>query len=280
MTIKVTALIENRTNHPELTAEFGLSLLVEVEDRRILFDTGSSGAFLRNGEALGVDLTDLDAVVLSHGHIDHCRGLKAMVEGGTLTVPLYVHREFFTDRWWDKSDTEGYLEPTSSGLSVSYLLRNNVKLRALSQPVFQPFPGEEIYLISGFRRTCRFEPLDPLDMIFAGGEFRVDEYRDELVLVIRKEEGLVVITGCAHNGMVNICAHAETLFGAPVVAYIGGTHLVPSPVSRALATAEYVNGSSIRTFAACHCTGAEAYRIFEEKCPSFRQFSTGDSLIV
>lgn len=278
MKVTVTALIENRSQDQALTAEFGLSLLVEAGERRILFDTGSSGAFVDNAQRLGVSLDPLDAVVLSHGHIDHCRGLRRLADTGALVAPLYVHRDFFTDRWWDKTDTEGYLEPTSSGLSMEYLLGRGVKLRAISQSCYQPFPGEELYLISSFRRVCRFEPLDPLDLVFAGGQFRVDDYRDEIALVIRKDEGLVVITGCAHNGPVNICTHAEKLLGAPVTAYVGGTHLAPSPIARAYATAEYVNSSSITTLAACHCTGADAYRAFEEICPAYRPFSTGMTL--
>lgn len=278
MDIRVTALIENRSAQAGLSAEFGLSLLVEAGSRRILFDAGRSGTFMDNAGAMGVGLTGLDAAVLSHGHIDHCRGLRRLIKAGELTCPLYVHKDFFTDRWWDKTDTEGYLEPTSSSLSAGYLLRHDIQLRALSQSLFQPFPGEEIYLLSGFRRVCRFEPMDPLDLVFAGGQFRVDDYRDELVLVLKRPDGLAVVTGCAHNGLVNICTHAESLLGAPVIAYVGGTHLAPSPLSRAQATAEYVNSSAIRVFAPCHCTGDAALELFAGACPAYREFSTGMTL--
>lgn len=209
-----------------------------------------------------MNLEGVDAAVLSHGHYDHCLGLCRLVEAGGLKAPLYVHRDFFTDRWWDKGDSDGYYYPTSSGLDAPYLLRHGVLLRALAQPVFQPFPGEELYLLSGFRRACRFEPMDPADLVFTGSGFRVDDYRDELALVVRGETGLAIFTGCAHSGLVNICTHAEALLGLPVLAYVGGTHLAPSPLTRAERTAEYVNASSIRTLAACHCTGPSAMELF------------------
>ena len=138
--------------------------------------------------------------------------------------------------------------------------------------------GEELYLLSGFRRACRFEPMDPADLVFTGSGFRVDDYRDELALVVRGETGLAVFTGCAHSGLVNICTHAEALLGLPVLAYVGGTHLAPSPLTRAERTAEYVNASSIRTLAACHCTGPSAMELFARACPAYTPFSTGDRL--
>ena len=278
MDVNVTALIENRSANPELAFEFGLSLLVEAGGRRILFDAGSSGAFADNAARLGVNLEGVDAAVLSHGHYDHCLGLCRLVEAGGLKAPLYVHRDFFTDRWWDKGDSDGYYYPTSSGLDAPYLLRHGVLLRALAQPVFQPFPGEELYLLSGFRRACRFEPMDPADLVFTGSGFRVDDYRDELARVVRGETGLAVFTGCAHSGLLNICTHAEALLGLPVLAYVGGTHLAPSPLTRAERTAEYVNASSIRTLAACHCTGPSAMELFARACPAYTPFSTGDRL--
>ena len=251
MEITVTALIENRTQRPELACEFGLSLLVEAGGRRILFDAGSSGAFADNAARLGADLEGIDAAVLSHGHYDHCLGLCRLIDGGALSAPLYVHREFFTPRWWNQEDKGGYYHPTSSGLDVPYLMRRGVRLRALAKPLFQPFPGEEIYLISGFPRTCPFENPDPADLVF---------------------------TGCAHNGLVNICAHAQALLGLPVTAYVGGTHLAPASPDRVERTADWVNSSAIRTLAACHCTGPAAMERFARRCPAYVSFSTGDAL--
>ncbi len=278
MELTVTALIENRPGVPGLAHEFGLSLLVEAGGRRILFDTGASGAFLDNAAALGQDLTRLDAAVLSHGHIDHCRGLCAMVEAGRLRAPLYVHRDFFTDRYWDKSETEGYYEPTSSGLDAAWLVRHRVVWRAVAQDLFPIFPGEAIYLMANPRRVCPFEPIDPTDLVFSGGRFQADGYRDELALVIRGESGLALITGCAHTGLVNLCTHAQRLLDLPVTAYLGGTHLAPAPMARTMSTIEYVNGSAIRTLAACHCTGPAALEALARDCPAYVPLATGQAV--
>ena len=120
--------------------------------------------------------------------------------------------------------------------------------------------------------------MDPADLVFTGSGFRVDDYRDELALVVRGGDGPGGLYRVCPQRAVNICTHAEALLGLPVLAYVGGTHLAPSPLTRAERTAEYVNASSIRTLAACHCTGPSAMQLFARACPAYTPFSTGDRL--
>lgn len=277
MSVKVTVLSENISENPELEADFGLSLHIKINDRSILLDAGSTGKCLDNAKKLGIDLSSLDAAVLSHGHFDHTDGIVKLIENGITNVPLYFNRYMFCERYWYKKDDGDYYFPTMSGLSYSYLQRNKVPFKGVCTDVFKIFDDEEVYILSGIKRTCPFEEICPDDFIKTNGEFDVDTYKDECVLVIVSEDGLIVLTGCGHHGVVNICEYAAKTFGLPVKAFIGGTHLAAFDHERTEKTLEAIKNSSIKTFAAGHCTGPDAMETFKE-LPSFVPLHTGTVL--
>lgn len=278
MAVTLTSLLDNLNPAPNLASEFGFSLYLEAGGRKILFDTGSTGVFCDNAKALGVDLSALDAVVLSHGHFDHARGYTRLVEEGLTHAPLYLHRYFFTERYWHQTALDGLYEPTGSGLSQSYLMRHRVACKGICADVFPLFADAGIYIVANFARQCEFEMADPTNVAKIGGGFVVDDYRDEIALAVELAEGLLVITGCAHAGLVNICQSAAARLGRPVTAFVGGTHLAASPPARAEATLRWVNASALKTLALCHCTGEDARNTFAQGCPACVSLSTGETL--
>jgi len=109
--VKVITLCENSVNSRGLLGEHGLALLLESRDKKILFDTGPGLALLSNAKALRIELRDLDAVVLSHGHYDHTGGLKSLLEVDfQRPLPVYAHPDIFEDKYRvDSRDSHRYI---------------------------------------------------------------------------------------------------------------------------------------------------------------------------
>lgn len=275
MSVKITVLSENLSFNPELEADFGISIWVEAHGHSFLMDTGTSGKCLGNAKKLGIDLNHAEAIVLSHGHCDHTNGLFHLADNGLTKTPLYLHRYFFNERYWDKTEDGGYYYPTMTGLSPQYLMQHQIPFKAIYQPLYPLFEDTGIWLMSDIPRTSVFESICPSDVIRRGGDYMVDDYRDEMSVVIEQENGLIIISGCGHIGLVNICTCAEKRLGKPVKAFIGGTHLMAFPADRTEHTMEYIKNSQIRTLAVGHCTGPNAMNRFEAEIPGFVAVHTG-----
>lgn len=280
MSVSIQALSENISDNPELEADFGISLYITVNGKALLLDVGSRGKCLDNSKKLGIDLSKLDAIILSHGHFDHTDGLVYLIENGITGVPVYFNRYFFCERYWCKKEDGDYYFPTMSGISPQYLQRNHIQFIGVCSDIYQIFPNENIFIISNIERTCSFEEICPDDMIKVNNEFTVDNYKDECVLVIEDNNELVVITGCGHYGIVNICTHVEKSLGKPVKAFIGGTHLAAFPYERTEKTISELKASSLKILAAGHCTGSDAMQAFSEKLPIFKPLHTGTKIIL
>lgn len=274
--LKITALAENISTDEQLKADFGLSLYIEFGNKKILLDTAGTGKCLENAEALGIDLHSLDAIVLSHGHFDHTDGIISLIENGVTNVPVYISRYAFSERYWRRTDDGEFYFPTMAGISPSYLQRKQVPFRALCTDCYEL--GENIYILTNIGRSCEFETVCPDDFVKLGNDYIIDDYRDECVLVINTPSGLAVLTGCGHHGIINIISHIEKMFGKPVTAFIGGTHLVAFGEERTELTIEALKSSNLKLLCAGHCTGPYAMKAFSEKLPFFKPLHTGTTI--
>ena len=296
MSIKITALVENQAYAPQkiqisghaagklsaepsdqLKAEFGLSLYIETEERAILFDAGRNGGFLDNARFLSLPAENVPTVILSHGHVDHARGLIRFSKEAGTPFTLYLHKDSFRERYWFHEEEGGYYQPTGSGLSPEWLIREGIDARVIApNPLFRL--SGSIFLMGSVPRISPWEPIDSRDRIRVGDALLPDPYTDEMTMIIEQQEGLVLITGCAHTGLINLCTQAEKLFGKPVHYYIGGTHLLPWGPERTIATIDYINQSQIKAVAPCHCTGSAALQLFAGKCHAYVPFGGGITL--
>lgn len=264
MPVTITALSENISDDSRLQADFGLSLHIKTDRKSIMLDTGSTGKCLENANALGIDLSKLDAILLSHGHFDHTDGMTRLIENKITDVPVYFNRYMFCERYWRKKDNGNYYFPTMSGLSPQYLQRERIPFTGVCDDVFRLFPDEEIYILSNIERTCPFEDICPDDVIKINNEFVTDDYRDECVLAVDIGDGIAVMTGCGHHGVINICTYAQKVLGKPVKAFIGGTHLAAFDFERTEKTIAELKKSSLKLLAAGHCTGPQAMEAFSQ----------------
>ena len=281
--MKLTVLSENTALNPCLEAEYGLSVYLEEGTTRLLFDTGEQGACLRNAEKLGIDLRQVTAVAFSHNHRDHCGGFLRAAEILPPDVPVYAHTGFFTRKWWDHRcdppQQETYartLELVGPPMEASWFFQHGLSgFRCLADDVTEI--GSHVYLLGNFPAPGAAEAVHPSSVMEEpGGGLVPDTFPEEQICVVDTPAGLVVLTGCAHSGIVNILSTVEQRFpGRAVQAVFGGTHLVPPDPERIARTADYFRRSTIACAGVCHCTGPAGLEVFSRTVPAYLPTGAG-----
>lgn len=254
--VKVTTLSTMLTDYDGL-GEWGYAALVEVDGRRILFDTGANPeTILHNAEALKVDLSSVEEVVISHFHDDHTGGLitlrKALMQKNQAALShLYVGEGIFEPRY--TKDGKGDSENGFPALASAYLATGG-RIQQVSGPL-EVATG--VWLTGPVPRRHDETNWNPGLFLKAGGQLVPDTLREDTSLVIATAQGTVIVTGCGHAGIMNIADDAEAITGdARLHAVIGGIHLFAKPDIVLVETAARLKG--LRYLFAAHCTGIEA----------------------
>lgn len=277
--MKITALMENTKINEDLACEHGLSLYIEFGDRKILLDTGASGSFLSNGEKLGVNIEDIEIAVLSHGHNDHGGGLKAFFSSNSIGK-VYLKKEATKDYYSYKDGDKKYI-----GISKDVMEDNWKRLQFINE--FTEIE-KNIFILSDIEKDYPLpEGNSNLYMEDKHG-FRRDEFVHELLLVIRGEDGIVIFTGCAHNGIINIIKTVKHFFpGEKINGIIGGFHLMTEGKWEGACAkeediekiSEAIMEEGVEVVYTGHCTGEKGYFILKEKLGNgVKYLSTGDSI--
>jgi len=268
--MKLTVLVENTTlTDRNFISEPGLSLYLEADGKRVLFDTGLSGVFIRNADTMQISLTDLDVVVLSHCHYDHTWGLadfirdmslKRMAGIAVATPDLVAHPLVFASRFRDRY-------PEAGSLISEERASRHFRLRLSRDPVWLT---ENLVFLGEISRDHAFERADPEDrrIRMADGRCEPDSLPDDSALAWRGPEGLVIITGCSHAGICNIIDQAVRVTGENrILDIVGGLHLLrPSP-ERLRETVAFLCRNPPRALHACHCTSLAAKIALAQKLP-------------
>ena len=261
MSLKITTLIENMPDDAgKLAYEHGFSVFLEIDGKRILFDTGQSGAFVENAEMLGINLSEVDAVVLSHGHYDHSGGVPVLLPLLKENTPVYVGKEFFLPKY--KALEDGTWKYNGNPFAPE-LLTEKVQLHFVEENVTRLY--ENVFLFKNFARRTSYEEINPKFYIKTEAGYEPDLFVDEIALGIVTQAGLVLVAGCSHVGIVNMLEHVKEHLGLPVVAVLGGTHLVEAGSERLLKTVEALKTHGVRTVAVSHCTGEEGMKLLEKE---------------
>ena len=260
MSLKITTLIENLPDtEKKLQFEHGFSAYVETEEICVLFDTGQSGAFAKNAAALGIDLSMADAVILSHGHYDHTGGVPELLKCLKRNTPIYVGKEFFNPKY--KLLEDGTWKYNGNPFEKP----EGVKFQFVDQDVTKL--SESIYLFKNFERVNDFEEVNPKFYVKTEGGFIQDMFPDEIALGIKTKQGLVLLVGCSHVGIINILEHVKKHLQLPVAAVIGGTHLVEAGEERLRETVAALNAHGVKTIAVSHCTGETGMNLLQREFP-------------
>lgn len=263
----VTTLVENHRANSEskLIAEHGLSLLIEHGARRILFDTGASGAFAANAAQLGIDLGQIDAAVLSHHHFDHGGGLPEFFAANE-HARVYLRRP---PQGEPAFRALGFIR-RDIGLPAELLNRYRQRFVFIDQ-FTEILPG--IYIFTEIsRKHARPEGNRYLYLRKPDG-LSPDAFDHELVLAIRVENGLVVLTGCSHSGALNMIQTVLERFPQDHIrAVVGGFHLVGLPFfnsmagsrSEIAAIGQRMQELPVDRYWTGHCTGRKAYGVLQD----------------
>ncbi len=232
-----------------LLAEHGLSIYMERDGFKLLFDTGQGQSAAHNASVLGLNIEGTP-IALSHGHYDHTGGLASLLRM-TGPVEVFGHPDIFASKYRGDGSfigipwTREHLE--SAGARF-----------ALSKDPRELAPG--IWLSGEIPREERFEePMGELMARSDDGTIARDPLLDDQALILETSNGLLVVLGCAHSGLINTIEHARRISGQDLLyGVIGGTHLAMVDEDRMERTIEALRGMRPTLLAPCHCTGPEA----------------------
>ena len=248
---KVTILTDNNTiTDKYLLGEPALSILIEAEGKNILFDTGYSDVFLKNAQKLKKDLKNIDYIVLSHGHNDHTGGLKYIFDlfKNAIDKPKIIAcPEVFVQRY-DDIDGEFGSPVAKEAIEAAFDVHYHPK---------PYFISENIVFLGQIPRNNSFESQNPYGLL---KNLDLPDYvLDDSALALNTKDGIVIITGCSHSGIVNICEYAKCVCKKDKISsIIGGLHLKDAAQTQLGNTIEYLKNLSLDSLYACHCTGFQA----------------------
>lgn len=261
--MKIVTLIENTTEDTNLKCENGLSLYIEFNDKRIIFDTGASKNFIFNARILGINLEDVDYVIISHAHSNHTGGLEEFLAVNN-KAKVFMKPQVLDDYYINYGPMNKYF-----GINKK-VFEHNKKRFCLVEDNVRIF--KDGYLINKIMREDKYKTQDNSFMELKDNRLINDSFEHELFFVITQNHKLIIFTGCSHNGIVNIIETANKQFNnTPIQSLVGGFHLTEMPILKELNYApNYIDRIilklykyNIQKFYTCHCTGIEAFNNFQ-----------------
>lgn len=256
--MEITVLVDNNTlidNYVQ--GEPALSLLIKTDNCKILFDTGYSDLFLKNAKLLNENISDIDYLILSHGHDDHTKGLKYLLkENFSSKINLVAHPDIF----YPKKENNDF----NIGIEYSKAELDNIFNFNLSSKAIQL--TENLIFLGEIPRITDFEGKKPIGYKIVNSEKQPDFILDDSALVYSKNNEIIIITGCSHSGIINIIQYAKKITQcSEIKAIIGGFHLANEDIELINKTISYLEKEDIQIIYPCHCTGLVAKCVLMNK---------------
>lgn len=260
--MRIINLVENELGETGCEAAHGLSFYVETKNHKLLFDTSPSEVVLRNAQKLGVDLTAVDIVILSHGHYDHSGGIIAFMELNP-NAKIYMQHNAGGDYYAYDGEDKGF----------RYI---GIDKKILSLPQLQLLKGDtkiddELQLFTVDKRVFPLPSTNKRLRELCNGQYIQDEFHHEQNLLLTADGKKILFCGCAHNGILNVMETLERKFGSDLLPdlVIGGFHLMKRTEYSQADTAEVTEiANRLKDykahFATCHCTGLPVFNQMKE----------------
>ena len=264
--MKITALVENITKS-DFKARHGLSLYIETHHHKILFDLGPDKTVFENAKKRSIDLSNIDIVIISHGHIDHGGALEQFLKVNS-KAKIYLQKKAFEPHY-------------SKTLFLKIPVGINGKIKNHSQIILldgDHVIDNELRLITVQKTDRCYSPLN--DALY--NDEGIDDFSHEQHLII-SENSVALITGCGHSGIVNIMDQSNT---DNPKSCIGGFHLY-NPITKRSVSKKLLDALAAELqiypqtkFYTCHCTGLKAFQYLSERLPNLAYLFCGDSIYI
>lgn len=267
MKTRITVGVDNIPDSG-LKEEWGLSLYIEYDDKKILLDAGASDLFMDNYSRLGIDLKDVDYAVLSHAHYDHANGFPSFLRLNKKAV-LYVNECAGTDCYFKKFFVSKYI-------GIPRVLSSEFEDRIVRvNGVYGITRG--VYLVS--HKSGGYPSIGKKNMMYRKTPegWKPDDLMHEQSLVIDTDKGLMIFNSCSHSGPENIINEVREGFpDKKIYGYVGGLHLYYRTNQEITDVIRQFNESGIEYIATGHCTKDRAYKMLKDGLgDKVHQFKTG-----
>lgn len=258
--MKISVLAENTAVSEQFDCEHGLSLYIEVNDAKILFDFGQSKLFAENAQKLGIDLSAVEFAVLSHGHYDHGNGMKYFMRLND-QAPVYVNEHAFGE----------YYNASNSYIGLDYSLRDEYAVpdgktngnegRLVTVGDSHTLTDNMVLYTCNDRPRTQFAPKSGLGKMIGGVRVQ-DDFMHEQYLLIEENGRRILISGCSHKGILNLC----NWFRPDIC--VGGFHFMKLATDAAGSEILGRIAEELLTyptrFYTCHCTGEKQFELLKE----------------
>lgn len=252
--MRIVTLCENRLEPCfRLKASHGLSLWIEDDGYKILYDVGQDDVYYENAKVMGIDVESADAVIVSHGHLDHAGGLKYL---RNLSSVIISDASF--------QDKVRVHDGREMDIGISKELSAFQKLGKRIENSFQIQKGIWCIANAPLNSPCQCLEIG-LCELGPDGKLREDSFSDELNLAMETSEGLYVISGCAHRGVINILKEAQKVTGIDKIhTFVGGMHLNFADREQIEQVLLELKRFEIQRYVVGHCTGLEAITMMKQ----------------
>lgn len=286
--MKITTLIEDTPGDDKsLKFEHGLSMFIETSKCNILFDSGQTGNIIENAEVLNIDLNKIDYIVLSHGHYDHCGGIKRLLDNFHIKPKLIVGKGFFERcdkyRIYDEDEINNLnLKSKYKKIGIDF---NKKYIEDKGIEIIEAHDSgvtrisEDVFIFSNFEQIYDFENIgNSMKYLKENGVIDSsnickmknlsslvnDDFKEEIAIGLKTKKGILLLMGCSHFGISNMVKTIEKRCSEKIMGLIGGTHLIKADEYRINKTIEVLKSMDLNIIGLSHCTGENALKYIEE----------------